>query len=87
MADKPCVQCQYYDPIIRAQKTGRHGRCAIKSVYPAVEQPGQVFPPGVARVAPGELARPVIVTGRDVVPGCTQFRVLTPVTLKGTQKR
>jgi hypothetical protein len=87
MADKPCVQCQHYDPIIRGLKTGKHGWCAVKSAYPAAEQPGQIFPPGVARVEPGELARPVIVVGRSVVPGCVQFRALAPVAVKKSSKR
>ncbi len=74
MADRPCNTCQNYDPIIRGTKEGRHGRCAAKSTYPAKEQKGQVFPPGVKREAPGALAKPVIVVGADTVPACTLFR-------------
>jgi hypothetical protein len=74
VADKPCQDCQNYDPILRGGGPTKHGRCAVKSVYPNKEQPGQIFPVGVARVEPGELAKPVIVVGREVVTGCTQFR-------------
>jgi hypothetical protein len=74
MADNPCKSCQNYDPIIRGKTAGRHGRCAAKSTYPAQEQKGQVFPPGVKREAPGVLAKPVIVLGSGIVPACTLFR-------------
>ena len=76
MADKPCNTCKNYDPItVRDGKdAGNHGRCAAKSVYPAVEQQGQVFPPGVKRAAPGELAKPEIVAGADTVPLCDLYR-------------
>lgn len=73
MADKPCDTCQHYDPILRGSKPGRHGRCAIKSTYPAQPQQGQVFPPGVKRAPDGEPAKPVIVIGRDVVAHCTDY--------------
>lgn len=82
MADKPCNTCQFYDPIIRGSKEGRHGRCAAQSSYPAVEQKGQVFPPGVARAAPGELAKPVIVVGDEVITGCNLFRAKLPAKAK-----
>ena len=75
MADKPCNTCQNYDPIIRGTKEGRHGRCAVKSTYPAHEQKGQVFPPGVARAEPGELAKPVIVVGTEVMKACGVYRI------------
>lgn len=74
MADQPCSNCQHYDPIIRGTEEGRHGRCADRSTYPAKEQPGQVFPVGVRREPPGELAKPVIVVGSDVMVNCAQFR-------------
>jgi len=75
MATKPCETCANYDPIIRGKDTkGRHGRCAAQSVYPAVEQAGQVFPPGVKRAAEGELASPVIVVGSEVVKRCELYR-------------
>ena len=74
MADKPCKECQNYDPLLRLGSPTRQGRCAVQSVYPNKEQPGQIFPVGVARVARGELAKPVIVVGSEIVKGCTQFR-------------
>lgn len=74
MADKPCSTCQHYDPIMRGDKEGRHGRCAAKSTYPAAEQSGQTFPPGVTREQPGDLAKPVIVTGAGIERGCLQYR-------------
>jgi hypothetical protein len=45
----------------------------VKSTYPAKEQAGQVFPLGAVREAPGDLAKPVIVVGAEVVRGCDQF--------------
>lgn len=76
MADKPCNTCQNYDPIIRGKDaTGRHGRCAAKSTYPAKEQSGQVFPSGVKREAPGTLAKAVIVRGDLVEATCTLYRL------------
>lgn len=75
MADKPCNTCKNYDPILRGKDTeGRHGRCAAKSVYPAVEQQGQSFPPGVKRAAVGEQAKPFIVVGSEVQTSCTIYR-------------
>lgn len=76
MADKPCNTCKNYDPItIRdGEDIGNHGRCAAQSTYPAVEQQGQKFPPGVKRAAPGALASPVIVAGEDVQKLCTLYR-------------
>lgn len=75
MAEKPCNTCQHYDPIIRGKDEGRHGRCAVKSTYPAKEQSGQVFPAGVKREAPGVLAKPVIVVGDEVERACTVYRI------------
>ncbi len=75
MAEDPCKKCQHYDPIKKGKdKEARHGWCSIQSLYPAREQSGQVFPPGVRRAQPGELAKPVIVIGNDVVKHCTLFR-------------
>lgn len=75
MNDKPCQDCKHYDVIARGDgtKKGRQGWCAVKSVYHHQEQPGQLFPLGVKRAAPGELAQPVIVTGSEIQPLCTQF--------------
>lgn len=77
MADKPCESCFHYDPIIRATRVGRHGRCAIKSTYPAQQEAGQIFPAGVKRAAPGEPAKPVIVVGKDTVTECGLYRAKT----------
>jgi len=76
MADKPCNTCKNYDAItVRDGKDiGRHGRCAAKSIYPAVEQQHQKFPPGVKRAAPGQLAKAEIVVGENTVPACTLYR-------------
>lgn len=75
MADKPCKTCMNYDPIIRGKNVpGRHGRCVPQSTYPAVEQPGQVFPPGAKRAEPGELACPLIVEGSGIVKTCQIYR-------------
>jgi hypothetical protein len=74
MAEKPCAQCFHYDPIIRGTREARHGRCAMKSVYPTVEQPGRSFPAGVKRAEPGELAEPEIVVGHEIIKTCNLFR-------------
>ena len=76
MSDKPCNTCAYYDPIIKGDgsKPTNHGWCAIKSKYPAVEMPGQTFPPGVDRVEPGELAVPHIVEAKGIVRHCQQYK-------------
>lgn len=76
MADKPCDTCRNFDPIVKGdgKVTTRHGWCAAKSEYPAVEMPGQVFPPGVKRVQPGELAKPCIVGTKEIVPACALRR-------------
>lgn len=74
MAEQPCKNCAHYDPIIKGKKPVRHGRCAIQSIYPTQEQPGQTFPAGVRRAAPGKLAQPLIVVGNDVVKHCVLFR-------------
>lgn len=75
MADKPCDTCVNYDPIIRGKdSTGRHGRCVPRSTYPHAEQAGQSFPPGCKRAEPGELAKPAIVVGSEIVRSCELYR-------------
>lgn len=75
MADLPCKQCRNYDPIIRGKDhEARHGRCAVQSIYPNQEQPGQVFPDGIKRAAPGALATPKIVIGSEIQKTCMLFR-------------
>jgi hypothetical protein len=50
------------------------GWCAVKSVYPFKEGPGQVFPPNVARVEdPAMPAKPHIVQRGQVVEGCSKY--------------
>jgi hypothetical protein len=73
--ERPCKDCVYYDPIVIGDKQQtKRGWCAVKSEYPAVEPAGRLFPPGVKRVASGELAKPLIVVGAEVVGHCTTFR-------------
>ena len=71
MNDKACGTCVNFDGVTTKSN---HGRCAVQSVYPTKEQPGQTFPAGVKRAAPGELAKPVIVTRLEVVGNCTKYR-------------
>jgi len=73
--DKPCQSCAHYDRIVLGDgtKQGRHGWCAIRSIYPAKEGSGQVFPMNVKRAGPGVLASPFIVTGAETVTSCTTF--------------
>jgi len=66
-----CGECANYDPILGpGEKETKRGWCIPRSKYPAVEGPGQVFPPGVARVSIGEIAKPYIVKKRDVITAC-----------------
>jgi hypothetical protein len=76
MNENPCGNCRAFDEITLGDGTRRNrvGRCAIKSKYPAQEEPGQEFPPGVARVAPGKPAEPFIVRRDLVVDHCADFR-------------
>lgn len=73
MQNKTCGSCVNFDQIVTR---GRHGRCAAKSVYATQEQPGQTFPEGVKRAAPGEQAKPFIVTKLQIVVGCPSYRAL-----------
>lgn len=76
MNDKPCDTCVHFDPILvgGARKAARHGWCAAKSTYPAVEPRGQTFPPDVKRADPGERAEPHIVLARGIVRMCVTRR-------------
>jgi hypothetical protein len=68
-----CKDCRFYDSIgAKGRGSDSHGRCAVKSVYPAKEGPGQVFPDGVRRVAEGELAKPFVVEADKVISSCVQ---------------
>lgn len=79
--DKPCDSCSNFDPVLRGALRGglrdtAWGWCASRSVYPAKEGPGQVFPDGVKRVEDPSLpAKPFIVRRGQVVPGCAQHVV------------
>jgi hypothetical protein len=75
MNDIPCGQCKKFDPILNPEdvkRKPRRGMCIPRSKYPHQEGPGQVFPPGVERVGPGELAQPFIVR-RDQIVGPCEF--------------
>lgn len=71
-----CSACTNFDRIVRGDGTRavRHGWCAATSVYPHKEQEGQIFPPGVRRAGPDQLAVPTIVTDDSVVTTCGNFR-------------
>jgi hypothetical protein len=72
--DKPCSQCKNYDVIRHGLNgTASRGWCMVRSLYPAVEGPGQSFPDGVRRAPNGELAKPFIVVGSQVRTGCADF--------------
>lgn len=79
----PCGQCKFYDQIVSTHgKKTKRGWCAQRSMYPAHEGPGQVFPDGVRRAEEGELAQPFVVKGTKVLPGCPYAKpgtVTTPV--------
>lgn len=71
MTTHACSTCAHYDPILKGQKPTTQGWCVKKSLYPAVDSPGQVTPPGARRVAAGtDLAEPYIVAATAVKPGC-----------------
>lgn len=74
----PCGRCRQFD-VIRGPggKATRRGRCAKKSVYPAKEGPGQVFPAGVRRAGPGEAVDIRIVRKDQVVEMCPYARERT----------
>ena len=70
-----CGKCESYDPCLGPgeRHIGR-GWCVPRSEYPHQEEAGQVFPPGVSRVAEGELAKPVLVEENEIVETCDQVR-------------
>lgn len=68
-----CKDCRHYDVIRSGQtKNPKHGWCAARSLYPMKEEKGgPAFPPGVKRVDREDLpAKPEIVEGNNVIPGC-----------------
>lgn len=77
--ERPCKDCKFYDRIILGDDSTktRMGRCAAKSIYPALEQPGQIFPPGVKRMPLNKRGNIVPVYGSDVVANCLDFRALS----------
>lgn len=76
MNEIACKDCVFFDlqyrGTIRGQRPTKHALCAARSTYPAEEQDTQVFHPQAKRVAPGELAKPVLVWADAVVRHCTQ---------------
>jgi hypothetical protein len=75
MNELPCGQCENYDPSLGpGEKHIGSGWCIPRSKYAAHEGPGQVFPPGVTRVAAGELAVPYIVEADQVIGPCEMAR-------------
>ena len=73
--NKPCKSCVFYDVIkVGSSKGARHGWCSVKSIYPAVEQAGQIFPTGVKRASVDALAKPYIITGDEVIPHCAEYQ-------------
>lgn len=75
MTTKTCGSCEHYDPVLRGTKETKWGWCAKKSVYPAKEGPGQLFPVGVKRVEGGALAEPCIVRKEQIVPNCPVYTI------------
>lgn len=75
MNELPCGLCKLFDPILGSgEKKTRRGWCIPRSVYAHQEGPGQVFPEGVKRAAPGELAKPFIVKRDQVIAPCDFVR-------------
>ena len=75
MTTEKCGDCRHYDQLTGARnKKMDYGWCASRSVYPAKEGPGQVFPDGVKRVDdPIKPAKPLIVYATTVDAGCVFF--------------
>ena len=75
MNEVPCGKCGNYDPCLGpGEKHIGRGWCIPRSKYPAQEGPGQVFPPGVTRVAAGQLAEPFLVDEEQVIAVCETAR-------------
>jgi len=77
--DKPCGECKNYDVIQLQRRNGeftatRRGWCAAKSIYPAIQPPGKIFPRGVRRAAQGAASVPYIVMGAGVEKNCKDFK-------------
>jgi hypothetical protein len=82
-----CKNCVHFDEQFRNLQEARsdgsravvrkslwYGWCSVKSVYPAQEQDGQIFPLDVERreVEEQKLAKPHCVDKNKVLPHCTQ---------------
>lgn len=67
-----CGKCKNFDQLVGPRnKAQPFGWCAARSVYPAKEGPGQVFPAGVKRVDdPMKPAKPLIIYQDTVDAGC-----------------
>jgi hypothetical protein len=84
----PCGKCKNYDPILGPnERETRRGWCIPRSKYAHKEGPGQVFPPGVARVGPKELAQPYIVKKDFVHSMCEHARPTDTDPVEEKQKR
>lgn len=72
--DFPCRDCIHFDQqhknVNGAPVPVWFGHCARRSLYPAQELEGQVFPVGVRRAKHGELAKMVIVEPDEVRASC-----------------
>jgi hypothetical protein len=77
----PCKGCAHWDEQKKFEKGAPasfavpYGWCAKKSVYPTKDQDNQQAPDGAARAPFGELAKPVIVYGDQVVVECLDVLV------------
>lgn len=72
--NRSCGDCANYDPMLSRGKETGMGRCVAKSTYPATEQKGQVFPPGVKRATPGSLADIKVVRLAVIESNCGDFK-------------
>lgn len=75
MNTNACGTCKNFDQLIGPRnKAQQFGWCAARSVYPAKEGPGQVFPPNVKRMSdPSVPSKPLIVYQDTVDTGCVFF--------------
>ena len=84
----PCGECKNYDPILGpGERETRRGWCIPRSAYAYKEGPGQVFPPGVARVGPKELARPYLVKKDYIHPMCEYAKTTDVDSVEEKKKR
>lgn len=76
MNSLPCGDCINYDPILaREEQETLRGWCIARSLYPAKEGPGQVFPPNAQRHEdPKALGTPFIVKKMALITACPYAR-------------